>query len=310
MKIKQKHLDGYIENCKTYKNLDWKTVKAYRTDVEQYLKFSKNLHKNSDKKTIVLYIKYLQTIHKPRTIKRKIASLKAFFEYMIDENNLNNSPFSKIRNNYCIPLELPRTMSIEEVKRIVSQAYNKFSNFSLTGYQKNVTLMNIVVLEMLFATGMRVSELCALNVSDINLDDCYIRIMGKGSKERLVQIENSEVLKLLQIYFNKTLSKNQKSSPFLMNRNKSRLSEQSIRTIVNKYANLVGIKKHITPHMFRHTLATLLLEKDVDIRYIQQLLGHSSIVTTQIYTHVSMHKQKEILKTKHPRNNIEMKVTT
>ena len=162
---------------------------------------------------------------------------------------------------------------------------------------------DIAVVELLFATGMRVSELCDLRMSDVDIVQGRIRIIGKGNKERLIDICQDETLKALKewlsLYENKT-----SDSPLFISRLYRKLSPQSVRQLVKNLVEGVGMVKHVTPHTFRHTLATLLLEEDVDITYIQKLLGHSSIVTTQIYTHVNLHKQREILKSKHPRRLI------
>ena len=150
---------------------------------------------------------------------------------------------------------------------------------------------------------MRISELCSLKIEQIDLTEYIIKIYGKGSKERLIQICNNNVQKLLHNYI-KERGKESIDDYLFINRLNNRLSEQSVRNMINNYANQAGIPLHITPHMFRHSFATLLLEEDVDIRYIQQMLGHSSITTTQIYTHTSINKQKSILAIKHPRNRI------
>ena len=163
---------------------------------------------------------------------------------------------------------------------------------------------DIAVLELLFATGARVSELCALQCGDVRLEEGEIKIYGKGAKERFVQIANLDVLNTLCRYqevFQDTIDQ---AGAFFVNRSQRPLSTQSVRAIVNRYSTLANVKNHITPHMFRHSFATLLLEEGVDIRYIQQLLGHSSIVTTQIYTHVAGRKQRDILLEKHPRNKL------
>lgn len=128
--------------------------------------------------------------------------------------------------------------------------------------------------------------------------------MLKGAKERLIQIGNHDVLKAVESYQRAFGEKIEKAGWFFVNRLGRQLSDQSVRNMITKYSDMAGIQMHITPHMFRHSFATLLLEEDVDIRYIQQLLGHSSIVTTQIYTHVASKKQRDILTTKHPRNRI------
>ena len=177
---------------------------------------------------------------------------------------------------------------------------------SSTTYRKKLTIRDIAVLEVLFATGARVSEIFSLPLSSVDLQNHTIKIYGKGSKERMIQIENTDVLNALQKYYETFQSEIEKNGYFFLNKLNHRLTEQSVRAIINKYTMLSGSTLHITPHMFRHSFATLLLEEDVDIRYIQKLLGHSSITTTQIYTHVAMAKQKEILSTKHPRNKINI----
>ena len=149
---------------------------------------------------------------------------------------------------------------------------------------------------------MRISELCTLRPKNIDFANNTILIYGKGSKERILQIGNPDVLSALTLY-KETFQKDIKiCGYFFVNRLQHRLSDQSVRYMINHYAKLAEIEQHITPHMFRHSFATLLLEQNVDIRYIQKILGHSSINTTEIYTHVSNVKQKDILFHKHPRN--------
>lgn len=139
--------------------------------------------------------------------------------------------------------------------------------------------------------------------ADINLHDKCILIHGKGAKERMIHIGNNNVVSILSKYQHDCHSEIETSGYYFVNRLKKRLSEQSVREMINKYTSIAGINLHITPHMFRHSFATYLLEADVDIRYIQEMLGHSSINTTEIYTHVAIEKQKSILSAKHPRNN-------
>jgi integrase/recombinase XerD len=153
-----------------------------------------------------------------------------------------------------------------------------------------------------------VSEICSLKPENVNIADKYIKIWGKGSKERIVHIGNSDVMFSIIQYFEKFKEYINASGFFFVNKLHNRLSEQSVRVIINRHAARTGFEKHITPHMFRHSFATLLLEEDVDIRYIQKILGHSSITTTQIYTHISSLKQKEILTNRHPRNRMKFDV--
>ena len=153
---------------------------------------------------------------------------------------------------------------------------------------------------------MRISELCSLKSSAIDLENNTVLIYGKGAKERILQIGNSEVISALILYQNTFKEDISICGYFFVNKLKHKLSDQSVRFMINRYAKIANIEQHLTPHMFRHSFATLLLEQDVDIRYIQQMLGHSSIKTTEIYTHVSNTKQKDILLNKHPRNLIEI----
>ena len=242
--------------------------------------------------------------YKIKTVKRKIASLKAFLNYLEYEDILPDNPLNRMRIKLHEPFLLPRTIPLETVDTILQCAYKQKQSFAITPYQMRTSLRDIAVLELLFATGVRVSELCFLRKDSINLSSGEIKIYGKGSKERLIQIGNKDVLSAVSSYYSASSADIENSGWFFVNRLGQRLSDQSVRNMINRYTTLAGIKQHITPHMFRHAFATLLLEEDVDIRYIQQLLGHSSISTTQIYTHVTSKKQRDILTAKHPRNRI------
>jgi integrase/recombinase XerD len=165
---------------------------------------------------------------------------------------------------------------------------------------------DIAVAELLFATGIRISELCTLKPRDINLNERTVLIYGKGAKERKIQLGSDAVVLALEEYYQDNKEKIEECGYFFTNKLDNRLSEQSVREMINKYCRQAAISLHITPHMFRHSFATYLLEADVDIRYIQEMLGHSSINITEIYTHVAMAKQKDILTTKHPRKDFQI----
>lgn len=289
----------FIEYCEFRKNLNGKTIKAYSTDLRQMSKYIKSL----DKTSICSYISYLHKTYKPKTCRRKIATLKAFVHYLLIEDIIDINPFDKIETAFREPILLPKTIPLNIIKNMLAIAYDNYRNSS-TEYAQKSSLREIAVMEMLFATGARVSEICSLTPNAVDLPNHTIKIFGKGSKERIIQIENADVLKILAKYYAAFEKDIQNCGWFFVNKLHKRLSEQSVRELVNKYAALAESSIHITPHMFRHSFATLLLEEDVDIRYIQKLLGHSSITTTQVYTHVSLAKQKEILSVKHPRNKI------
>ena len=296
--------EKYFNYCIGRKNLDKKTIKSYRIDLRQYQEFpDSNGLVWFEKGSIESYIDILHSIYKPKSVKRKIASLKAFFHYLEMEEILEINPFHKIHIKYKEPFILPKTIPINHIEAIINHAYEQYKK-ATSAYGKKVALRNILILELLFATGMRISELCSLKTEQIDFHDYIIKIYGKGSRERLIQICNANVRRLIDKYI--TIIEPEEHDYFFINRLQNRLSEQSVRYMINNYAKNAHISQHITPHMFRHSFATLLLEEDVDIRYIQQMLGHSSITTTQIYTHTSIKKQKAILATKHPRNKFEI----
>jgi len=297
----QHWISQYLRNCKYQKGLDPKTIKAYRIDLDQFSAFMTDGSCNLTRESVMAYITDLHQRYKPKTIRRKIASVKAFCGYLEYEELLETNPFARIRLKLSAPLILPRTIPLSVIKAILMTAY-QVKEAAQSSNQRDIVLRDIAVLELLFATGIRVSELCALQCSDVRLDEGEIKIYGKGAKERFVQIANPEVLKALQSYQEQYKNIMVQTGTFFLNRLHKPLSDQSVRGIIKKYSILAGVEKHITPHMFRHSFATLLLEEGVDIRYIQRLLGHSSIVTTQIYTHVAGKKQRDILSEKHPRN--------
>ena len=303
MKNLQYWISQYLLDSQYQKGLDSKTLKAYRIDLTQFSVFMKRDSLELTREEIMEYISNLHQKYKPKTIRRKIASVKAFYGYLEYEELIRENPFTRLRLKLNMPLILPRTISLPVIEAILTAAY-QMKEKAKTLEQINIALRDIAVLELLFATGIRVSELCALQYSDVRLNEGEIKIYGKRDKERFVQIVNSDVLNALQCYQEAYKTTISQIGAFFINRLHKPPSDQSVRGIVNKYSKLAGVENHITPHMFRHSFATLLLEEGVDIRYIQKLLGHSSIVTTQIYTHVAGKKQRDILSEKHPRNKI------
>ena len=302
----QTQIKNYLEYCRCQKRLDEKTLKAYRIDLEQFHK--KITADNITEITLDTLEDFIAGLHhdyKPKTVKRKIASVKALFHYLEYKEIIDWNPFHKIHVKFREPAMLPKTIPLHTVEHFLSTIYNHHAE-AKTEYQKKNTLRDIAVIELLFATGMRISELCSLKPSDIDLESNNILIYGKGAKERVIQIGNREVIAALKLYKDTFVNDIDSCGYFFVNRLQHKLSDQSVRFMINHYAELAGISQHITPHMFRHSFATLLLEQDVDIRYIQRMLGHSSISTTEIYTHVSSSKQKDILVHKHPRNQMDI----
>ena len=305
MKNLENLIAAYLKNCKTIKKLDKKTLKAYRIDLDQFRIFIQKYPDFIDKAFLNEYIALLHEKFQPRTAKRKIAVIKAFYHYLMNEEKIALNPFDKINVKFREPLRLPRTIPESTIITFISTMYKQRA-LATTKYQSNTILRDITVIELLFATGIRVSELCTLTKQQIDMSSYKIIIYGKGSKERMIQIGNDDVQKILLEYYNTFKSDILSSGWFFINRLHQRYSEQSVRDMIVKYLNIAMIDMHITPHMFRHSFATLLLEADVDIRYIQKMLGHNSIKTTEIYTNVSMTKQNIILTTKHPRNFMKL----
>ncbi len=295
----------YLRDCETIKTLDKKTIKAYRIDLIQFCTFMLKYPDFTSKTAINEYISTLHKKYQPKTVKRKIATIKAFFHHLLYEEIIFSNPFDKINAKFREPQTLPRTIPDAIIETFISTMY-KQKSLANTDCKRNSILRDIAVIELLFATGARISELCNLTLQQVDLVSYKIVIYGKGSKERMIQIGNDDVKKILLEYYSVFKDDIISTNWFFINRLHQRYSEQSVRAMIVKYLNIAMIDMHITPHMFRHSFATLLLEADVDIRYIQKMLGHSSIKTTEIYTSVSMSKQNNILTTKHPRNFMKL----
>lgn len=291
-----------FECMQVSKKLDGKTIKAYHIDLRQFLEYLQETSRPPSKELLTKYIERLNKTYKPKSVKRKIAALKAFFHYLEEEEILLENPFHKLKVHMQQPKTLPRAVPLHLIEAMLRAVYAEIDGTK--GSAHKTAVRDAAVMEILFATGVRVSELCGLNVKDVDLMRACVMVWGKGAKERLLYIGNAEVLDALKRYLN--LSKHSADSPLFLNRRGDRLSEQSVRTILKKYEQKANVTLHVTPHMFRHSFATLLLEEGVDIRYIQKMLGHSSIITTQIYTDVATAKQREILTQKHPRNHLHM----
>lgn len=295
------YMQQYLDYCKNQKALDPKTIKAYRIDLSQFVAELDQADREITKESVLSYISHLNEKFKPRSVKRKIASVKGFCNYLYDEQLLPDNPFIGMRLKLPQSRMLPRVIPLRIIESMLCQVHQEVHN-AKTDAKRRLALREAAVMELLFATGMRVSELCGLKESNVDLTDGLVRIKGKGRKERIIQIENSEVLDVMRKY--KEAENESEVQYFFLNRCRRQLSDQSVRLILNKYADMAGAGLHVTPHMLRHSFATLLLDADVDLRYIQHLLGHSSISTTQIYTYVSSSKLRSILATKHPRNSI------
>jgi len=283
---------------------------AYAFDLEQFLKKQKEYSSLSvvevNKHSIREYLGWLDAQYKPRSIKRKLATLKSFFTFLEQEEFIESSPFRKLRIRVKRAKSLPRTLSVTSITKLLQSAYTTKKGTVRESRIYREASRDIAVLETLFSTGVRVSELCSLREVDVDLKHQHIRVMGKGKRERVIPLCNKETLRALQNYREQYSEYLEPESAFFLNRDKRPLSDQSVRQIIKKYQKRARIPEDATPHMFRHTIATLLLENGVDIRNIQTLLGHSSLAVTEIYTHVSLSAQREALGKRHPRRDLRL----
>ena len=274
------------------------TVDAYIRDVNKLSKYS--INKNLSIKLIIReniqdFISFLNDEKiSARTQARVISSIKSFFKFLIMEDYIINDPCQLIQNPK-IGLKLPDVLSIAEIDLIVSN----IDNSSKHG-QRNTT-----IIETLYSCGLRVSELINLKISNIKFLEKYIKITGKGNKERLTPI-SQKCLKLLSIYINEIrihqIIKNGNDDIVFLNNRGSQLSREMIFTIVKKLTEKSGIKKNVSPHTFRHSFATHLIEGGADLRAVQEMLGHENITTTEIYTHLDNDYLRSNLMQFHPRS--------
>ena len=301
MKLKAK-VQLYLDYCEYRKELDQKTLKAYRIDLRQYLDFVSCDEPSKEK--IEEYITDLHKRYKQKTVKRKIASVKAFYNYLEEEEFIDKNPFRKIKTKFKEDIILPRIVPREEIEQLLNYMYSCLESNSVKHYK--YILRDIAVIEMFFTTGARAYEVSNLTVDSVNLTSGLIRIMGKGAKERYIQISDSSVLKILKNYYEENKEEINKSGFFFINSKGRRFTEQSVRLMFKKYTKQAGIKRNITPHMMRHSVATYLIENGMDVSCVREILGHSSIRTTQIYIHLAVKILAVILHKTHPRKQMKI----
>lgn len=301
-KIIINQLKDYKNYLKERRNFSYNTINAYIKDICDLLYFV-----NKDKKIndftlinyhhIRKYVVFLkQERYADRTIARKISSFRVFFKYLIQQELINSNPAEYVQIPK-IKKGLPDFLFFEEVIKLI----DSFKE------DKPIIKRNKAIVELLYGTGMRVTELSSLNVDDINLDDDIIKVMGKGSKERIIPFSKPAKTAIYNYfkYREKVPRANYHqsvlSNALFINCIGKRLSPRSIRRMINKYMQLARLNKKISPHVFRHTFATHLLNGGADLRSVQELLGHESLSTTQIYTHITKDKLIKTYKNSIPR---------
>ena len=293
-----------LEDFKSYitaeKNFSAHTAKAYASDILSSIVWlddtsceQVNFAKVRD------YIHFIQKFnYKKTTISRKIASLRTFYKYLYRERKIDSNPAMNL-NNPKRPKSLPKFLTPDEVEQIL----NNIKIETPSGYR------NRAILELLWATGLRVSELSGLNFGDLDLEQNEIKVFGKGSKERIILVTDraknylKRYIQTARALVAKGFAVNEpdENSPVFINNTGYRLQTKTIRNVINDVVERIHLPKHVTPHVFRHSFATHLIENGADLRVVQELLGHASISNTQIYTHISSQHLKEVYDEAHPR---------
>ena len=282
----------YLLIDKGYSN---NTIDSYKIDLEKFLDFNKNKGINDiSNDDLKKYIKYLKEINlNEKSISRNISCLKSFYKFLVIERYVNNNPSDSI----AIPKtkkSLPNTLTEEEVLKLLDIQLN--DNFSYR---------NKAMIEVMYATGLRVSELVNLKLQDIDLNENIVRIVGKGNKERVIPIGEyaSEYLEKYVYNYRGTMIKKVNNEYLFLNNHGNKMTRQGFFKIIKNLAKEKGIDKDISPHTIRHSFASHLLKYGADLRTIQELLGHSDISTTQIYTHISNEELKKNYENFHPHGN-------
>ena len=291
------------ENClKSYynyilieRNLSVNSVKAYMKDLQQFAKFNNSIKPlKVNRQHILNYINDINNKNiNPRTQARILSSIKSFYNFLIFDNKIKDDPCKHISSPK-IGSKLPEILTVKEVDLIIkcidlSEEYGE---------------RNRAIIECLYSCGLRVSELVSLKISNIEHDDRIIKVIGKGKKQRIIPL-SSTLYKYLKDYVKYIRSKQTPNKEnidiIFLNRRNKKLSRVMIFNIVKKYSNLAGIKKNVSPHTFRHSFATHLVEGGADLRVVQEMLGHANITTTEIYTHLNNQYLREEIINYHPR---------
>ena len=291
-----KELVEYLEYLKYQKNYSDYTIKSYKDDVLEYLNYLNREALNFKKveySDIRFYLMYLKDEKKDdnSSINRKLSSLRGFYKFMANEGIVKSNVFSLV-NGPKKSKKLPRYFEYNELEEL----------FKVPDTRNPLGQRDLLLLEMLYATGVRVGELVSIKVKDIDLNNRNILILGKGNKERFVQFgEYCEDILKEYLKDGRKILNNKDSEYLFLNNNGGELTERGVRFILDKLIKQTGINKNISPHMIRHSFATHLLNEGCDLLTVQKLLGHESIKATQIYTHVTTDRLKEVYYQSFPR---------
>ena len=292
------HLDKFITYLIAEKNASLYTIKNYRHEIRQFLDFLKEQGIDSwddvDRYVLRRYLAWLQAEgYVKASIARRISEMRSFCRYLVREDILDTNPIRTISSPK-IPKRLPNYLAPHEVEALLAAP-----DATVPQGQRDRAIM-----EVLYASGLRVSEVVSLNLSNLDLRHGELRVWGKGGKERLALLGQPAcraLTRYIQDGRSKLIKENRATNALFLNRWGTRLSTRSVSNVLDKYAKLAGLERRVTPHVMRHTFATHLLDGGADLRTVQELLGHASLSSTQIYTHVSQARAKEVYRKAHPR---------
>jgi integrase/recombinase XerD len=285
-------INKFIEYLIIDKKYSENTIKSYNNDLKKFNNYFENKPISKiEENNIKNYIKYLkQENNDNKTISHNISTLRSFYKFLLIEKIIKNNPMEYIEQPK-LKKTLPKTLTIEEIDKLLDIKLKDAFSFR-----------NKAMLELMYSSGLRVSELINVNIHDIDTSNCIIRIMGKGSKERIVPL-GDYAIKYIEIYlreYREKLTKRELNDYLFLNNHGKKMTRQGFFKILKQLAKEKGIKTDFSPHTLRHSFATHLLNGGADLRSIQEMLGHESISTTQIYTHVSKEKLKENYDNFHP----------
>jgi integrase/recombinase XerD len=311
-------LEGYFSTHERQK----KTKAAYISDLAQFEAFAgKDVSLVSLSGTVIeRYAAHLRKEeYSPASIRRKMVVLRVFCSYWVRRGTLSESPFWRVNLSYGRTEQLPRSLTESEIRAMLIQAHKNHTSVEIDLSQavkaaarpvtpgmsrQYLSIRNLALVDLLFATGMRVGEASSLDIQDFQLDEAVYKVHGKGGRDRLAFVVDAESLRIQRAYLMTRMEIKTESPALFLNIFCERLSTQGISNVIAQVRKDAGIKRHITPHMLRHTVATLLLRNGVDIRVVQEFLGHASIATTQRYTHVSKEHLIGVLRKSHPSLNL------
>ncbi|WP_026883459.1 tyrosine-type recombinase/integrase [Clostridium akagii] len=298
----------YINTLKTERNLTEKSTKAYYSDLSNFLHWLlDNKVDKIDVTVINSYIYWLQNTKKMKdtSIKRKYVTLKSFSKYLLYKKIILNSPFENMRISFKTSKGLPKTLSSQEIIKLLKSPVQELLILK-TEFRRTICIRNLAIIELLYCTGIRIGELVKIELKDINIGEQTLLIHGKGRKDRLLYISSNDVIEILKTWLIARYNLKPHCEALFINKYRDEISIYSIEDIYEKYRQLAGLTTKSTPHHLRHTFATQLLNNGADIRAVQEILGHSSITTTQIYTEVSTERKKQVLLKFNARNLIKI----